>query len=71
MAVNSSERKKPPARSVAMMTAWAVAAVKKPVTVRKAELMSAFTIRTLRNPNRLIHPVHEVAVLRRKVKAFR
>ena len=32
----------------------AVAAVKKPVAVRKAELMSALTIRTLRNPNRLM-----------------
>ena len=52
VAVNCSERKKPPTSSTAIIVPNGVCGVKKPHAAVKAELMSALTIRMRRKPKR-------------------
>ena len=52
VAVNCSERKKPPISSTAIMTANGVAGVNSPHAAVKAALNSALTISRLRKPKR-------------------
>ena len=52
MAVNSSERKNPPTRRIAKITASGVATVKTAHAARKAELITPTTTSTERKPKR-------------------